>query len=286
MLRILLLILAPILALAGCTAPSPANPALWRIDGPHGERGWLFGTIHALDSPADWQTPKVAQALAASDRLVVEVANVGDSAAMAHDFQALAHTPGEPPLSARVPPALRAKLAETLKTAHMRDGDFSDVETWAAALALARALAGDEASANGVDSAVVKQADTRPVVELEGAAAQFALFDRLSETEQRALLAFVVEDGGKDDGEADLADAWRRGDMARIERATRTGMLADPGLREALYTRRNRAWADKLAALLHTGARPFVAVGAAHMAGSAGLPVLLAQAGFRVTRVE
>ncbi len=282
MLRALLLILA----LAGCAAPTRADPALWRVDGPHGERGWLFGTIHALDRPADWRTPRVREAFDAADRLVVEVANVSDGTAIARDYQALAHTPGEPPLSQRVPPVLRAKLAAALKAAHMDDGDFGDVETWAAALALARAMAGDEASANGVDGAVIKQADARPVIELEGAATQFAIFDRLSEADQRALLAYVVKDGGKDDADADLADAWRRGDMARIERATRTGMLADPGLRDALYVRRNQAWVDRLALLLRSGTRPFVAVGAAHMAGREGLPALLAARGFTVTRVE
>jgi uncharacterized protein YbaP (TraB family) len=63
-------------------------------------------------------------------------------------------------------------------------------------------------------------------------------------------------------------------------------MLSDPDLRAALFTGRNRSWSARIAAMLARGEHPFVAVGAAHMAGADGLPAMLAAAGYRVTRVQ
>ena len=113
------------------------------------------------------------------------------------------------------------------------------------------------------------------------------LFHGLPEPSQRALLGAVVAGAASAKADADaMAQAWRRGDMALIERNTHTGMLADTALRQTLFVARNQAWAADIATRLSRGAHPFVAVGAAHMAGPDGLPALLATRGFTVRRVE
>ena len=281
-----LLALIAMLALAACAQPLPAKPALWSVADAHGARGFLFGTVHALPRPALWRTERVDRALARSDRIVVEVAGLDDATAIARRFEQLGHTPGQPTLSQRLPPSLRPRLDAALAKAGMRDDQFTDTETWAAALILARAQDEAQGAQNGIDRAVMAAAAGRPVTELEGAGPQLAIFDRLPEPNQRALLRAVVTDAGAADEGPTAAQAWRSGDMALIERETTRGLLADPGLRAALLTRRNQAWATRIAAMLTAGARPFVAVGAAHMAGPQGLPALLAAKGYRVTRIE
>jgi uncharacterized protein YbaP (TraB family) len=185
----------------------------------------------------------------------------------------------------RVAPGQRAALAAMLAERRIKDSDVRDVETWAVALTLARPAQGSDAG-NGVDRAVLAAAPGKRVVELEGATAQLSIFDRLPEAEQRDLLGAVLSDTGALDDEADLVDTWCKGDMARIEAETRTGLLADPELRAALFTGRNRRWVTRIAAEMRSGHRPFVAVGAAHMVGPDGLVALLQAAGYRVTRGE
>lgn len=281
-----LLLAALLLAAVSACSPAPreADPALWRVEDARGNAGWLFGTIHSSDRPLEWRTPKVAAAFGQSGAVMVEVGNLADEAEVAATFARLARSEGEPPLSARIAPADRPALAALLKKAGRADGDFAGLDTWAAALTLARAGAKDEDSRNGVDRAVIAAAGQRPVVELEGAAAQLGLFDALPEREQRDLLGAVVAEAAGP--ERDLAKSWRTGDMAAIEQETRSGLLADPQLREVLFTGRNRRWSARIASSVHSGAKPFVAVGAAHMAGPEGLPAMLEAQGFTVTRVE
>lgn len=275
------------LLLASCSPrPEPAEPALWRISGPNGETGWLFGTIHSLPRPALWRTRQVDAAFAGSDRIVVEVDNLADDVAMAAVFTRLARSPGQVPLAQRVSPALRPMLARLLERGGMKPADFDEIETWAAALTLARIGAPEVAGEYGIDRAVIAAAGQRPVVELEGAEDQLGIFDRLPEKEQRDLIDAVVGDTGDPGESARLAEVWIKGDMKAIEAETRSGLLADPELRQALFTDRNRAWTARIAAMLAAKGRPFVAVGAAHMAGPKGLPAMLEARGYTVTRVQ
>ncbi|MFO6447260.1 TraB/GumN family protein [Erythrobacter sp. NE805] len=288
-------LLAPLLLLmlAGCSdAPGgggpgePANPLLYEIAAADGTpKGWLLGTIHALPPGTGWRTPEVGRVLGAADLLVVEVEGLADEAALARTFAGLAASPGLPPLAARVPPDLAAPLAALMDRGGFAPDRFDGTETWAAALALARVdAAGDPAE--GVDRALIADFAGRPVRELEGAAGQLAIFDRLPEPQQRAMLAAVVREGTDPARDPErLQRAWIAGDAAAIAASTREGILADPSLREALLTARNRRWAEAVAALLAEGKRPLVAVGAAHLVGPEGLAALLQAKGYRLRRL-
>ncbi len=274
--------------LAGCGAsPDPATPALWQADCPGERQAWLFGTVHALERPAAWRGEIVDKAMAESSLLMVELADPDNAKAGAEVWARLSKSPGQGLLSARLAPDKRDELASVLNKYGLDDADFADTETWAAALAVASASSRGIDSANGVDRAVIKAMHGTRIAELEGREAQLTIFDQLPEKEQRDLLGAVVLDAAQvRDEAADIAAAWRRGDMTAIARATGRGMLADPQLREALFTSRNRRWSEHILAVMDSGNRPFVAVGAAHLAGPQGLPALLRASGCAVERAQ
>ncbi len=273
-------------ALASCgPAPRPAHPALWSATDGTGRTGWLFGTIHSAPAPFLWRTAPVDTALEAAGTIMVEVGNLRDDAAVAATFARLAKSQNQPPLSQRIAPAERADLAALLKKTGHGDADFGQVDTWAAALTLARNSDPGAEAENGIDRAVIAAAGSRPVIELEGAKRQLGIFDQLPEREQRDLLGAVVREAARAQDD-NLTESWRTGDIKALEAETHRGLLADPELREALYTRRNADWSARIARAIHQGQRPFVAVGAAHMVGSEGLVERLRAAGFTIHRLQ
>lgn len=276
------------LALAACAKPAEVRPALWLVEGPSGQKAWLFGTIHALSEPVDWRSAAVKAALEQSDRLVLEVAAIGDDQATAQAFARLASSPDLPPVELRLPPDLRDELSEALQDGGIEPGSLDGYESWAVALMLQQAAARNARSdsGNGIDRAIAR--DYRgPIEEFEGAAAQLAIFDRLPESAQRALLAASLEGQASLAAETRrLAQAWATADLALIERETDTELAREPVLRQALLVGRNQAWTARLDAILRQGGRPFVAVGTAHLAGKDGLPAMLIARGYKVTRLQ
>jgi uncharacterized protein YbaP (TraB family) len=283
------IVLSILLALmAACSRPVEVRPALWLVEGPSGQKAWLFGTIHALPDPVDWRSPVIDGALKQSDRLILEVAGIADDATTAEIFSKLAQGGPHPPLDKRVTPDLADDLASEMQRDGMRRGELDKYDTWAAAVLIARAQSqiDGQDSSNGIDRALA-QGYHGPIGELEGAASQLGIFDALPEAQQRAMLGAVLHDSlGRRNAARQLEAAWARGDLETIERSLDSEFLNDPALRDALLVRRNRNWTDKLVAMLKMGAHPFVAVGAGHMVGSDGLPAMLTARGFKVTRLQ
>lgn len=274
----------------GKTAPEQdTRVALWQIEDKTGAvRGYLFGTVHALPPQVKWLRPAVGEALARSDRLVLEIAEPLDQKTAGDALADLAGTEGLPPPSQRLAPAYRAKLAEVYRKLGLSDADFADTESWAVALQLA-AIAGQKAGADpdsGAEPALRKLAAGKPVAGFETIHSQFGVFDALPTRQQQVLLQEVTVEAASDkDEEADMVSLWLRGDDLGIAREANEGFLADAGLHQALLTDRNRAWADQLDAMLKAGAKPFVAVGAAHLAGSDSLQRLMMARGWAIRRV-
>ncbi len=269
--------------------PLPAKVALWEIADTSGTRGWIFGTVHALPAGVQWRRPAIDRALANADRLVLEIAQPLDGNVAGVALARLAYTPGLPPPSARVAMKYRDALAKVYKDLNLTDAQFQNEESWAVALQIA-AIGGQKQGmdpASGVEPQLRKLIGGKPVAGLETLDGQFGIFDALPERAQQTLLEQIaVEAADNRDDDADMVRLWLRGDDLGIARESQKGFLSDPTLHQALLTARNAAWASQIDAMLKDGAAPFIAVGAAHVAGSDGLPALLQAKGWLVRRVE
>lgn len=286
--------LALALSLAGCSnGPGeagadrpPPNPLLYEIASADGTvEGWMLGTIHALPDGTHWRTTEIGRVIDAADLLVVEIGKPNGADDRASIYFSLAQSPDQPKLDTRLPAHLRPVLAGMMKRGDLDESDFLQLETWAAAITLARVDAtGDPA--NGVDRALFADFADRPVRELEGLRGQLEIFDRLQERDQRAMLTAVVSESERTRRDpARLQRAWLTGDAILIETATHEGFLAVPALREALLTGRNQRWAEAIEPMLADRPRPLIAVGAAHLVGPDGLAALLEAQGYRIRRL-
>nr|WP_255478905.1 TraB/GumN family protein [Erythrobacter sp. EC-HK427] len=257
---------------------------MWEATGPDGERAFLFGTIHSLPDGADWRTPALVEAIAASEILLVEIANLDDSDSAEREFFARAYDLEPVPLLDRVPAADRAALAAALDLAEIDPDSMIHTENWAAALQLGNAKR-CTSSQNGVDRALL---DAVPDVRsLESFAEQFAIFDALPDAAQADLLMSVANERGCAAGEERVM-AWLTGDLAALEASITQGFRGNADLQSRLLDRRNANYVADIVAL--HAERPdadlLVAVGTGHMLGDSGVPALLAAQGYTVRRIQ
>lgn len=280
--------------LTACHRAPPAEQpqsrvALWAISNEGGIHGWIMGTVHALPHNTVWRRPAIDTALAQADRLVLEIGQPLDSDIAGAALSKLAFTEGLPPPSERVASGERDNLAKAYRQLSLNDDRFRDQESWAVALQIA-AIGGAKSGMDpdaGVEPELRRLIGQRPVEGLETLDAQFGAFDRLPDRAQTVLLQEVAREvaDSKDD-DRDMLNMWLRGDELGMASEATKGFLANSTIRHALVTARNTAWADEIDVMLKHGARPFIAVGAAHVAGLDGLPRMLMARGWKVTRIN
>lgn len=276
-------------ALLLLAVPAFAVPAMWQVG--EGDRSiTIYGTVHALPKGQDWLSPAAAKAFAEADDLVVEVVFPEDPKAMAAPLMQMALLPAPDPVLARVPADVQPKLQALLQRSGLPLAAFDRMKSWFAAITLLQVemgRAGLDPSA-GVDVTLVAKARAagRKLIGLETVEGQLGLFDKLPQADQNLLLASAVGDAQDAAGQMQsLVKAWEAGEVDRILKDFDDASLS-PAMYEALFKRRNTAWADWAQAALKQPGRHFMAVGAAHMAGPDGLIALLEARGFKVKRVE
>ncbi|MEO1044589.1 MAG: TraB/GumN family protein [Pseudomonadota bacterium] len=270
--------------------PSEHRPALWRISR-DGQSGYLFGAVHALPDRLHWYDDAIIAALDASKTLALEIDPSQEPQPVPDTFRAMGATPGIPPVSQRIDDQWQDEYAALAETASLPDNAFTGRESWAAALSLAGiATSGLGVSRTyGVEAVLSQYAYKRnmPIIALESAAEQFGYFDRLTEAQQLKMLEAVIADAATArNSYRTLLTNWLNGDVASLAETTKSGLLATEPVRNALLVQRNRAWIAEISGLVDDGKRPFVAVGAAHLAGQDSVQAMLVAEGFAIERVQ
>jgi hypothetical protein len=140
---------------------------------------------------------------------------------------------------------------------------------------------------HGVEQQFVDRAlaDRKPILGLETPAEQFAMLASLSLPDQKRFLLKTLEDSAEAETRLEqLLQAWRTGDTATLAGELSREFEAFPELYRPLTEDRNRAWVERLVALLSGPDDCLVVVGALHLVGRNSVVDLLRQRGYAVTR--
>lgn len=284
--------LAALCLLSACgenpPAPPPGGgPALWRVEG-KGIDGWLFGTIHVLPAGVEWQTQRIRDAIGQADRLVLELAEIRDRARTLAQFEKMGRSQGLPLLENRVPEQDRATLETIVKDGGTSTQTLSAYENWAAAMLLSAAAQQSlhVSQDHGVEPVLIAafEGAGKPISGLETVERQFRAFDTLPADAQQRLLVDTVREAKEMRPLFDrILHAWIMGDVPALAKVDRLNEEPDPVVEQAVLVDRNRNWVKSVATLK---GRPFIAVGAGHLAGKDNLVDLLRTDGYRVTRVQ
>ncbi len=307
--RLLAAALLATIALAGARADDIVNGQglLWKLERDGVPASYVFGTMHSPD-PRVVALPKaVARALVEAETLVLELRTTGaDGTAAAQAlFQSMLLGDGR-----KLPDLLGdeafAAVAEALAAIGLPAPILEGIRPWWAYLLLMapRPPEGGDGEGEGGPVQVLDQVLELEALDqgmtisvLETVQNQIAVFSGMAEADMVKLVRQIVADAEKGGVDAyvgayfeAVTERYLAGDLAGILALSREQLPGnDAGLNARLMTRliddRNRRFAARLGATLPAGGA-FVAVGALHLPGQAGLIALLEAEGYRVTLVE
>lgn len=281
--------LVSLLAL-GLAAPATAEPALWAIKD-QDSTIYLFGTIHVLKPQTQWRSPRIDQALKASDDLVIEVLGADDPAVM----QPLVMQYGldrATPLSQKLSSKDFKRAQGLAQAAGMPPQAMEVMRPWLASISLAmlpviKAGYDPRSGVEQVISAEMKAAG-KPVSSLETVEQQIRFFADMPTRTEVEMLQATLDDAEAGPAKIDsMVAAWAAGDLLALEEQFITEMKTNYAeVYGVLLTDRNRDWATQLKTRLAGSGVSFVAVGAGHLVGPDSLQAQLATLGVQAERVK
>lgn len=266
------------------SAASPAAP-LWQLEGGRSTI-YLLGSVHFLRA-GDYPLPETVQAAyAAAEVLVMEL-----------DMDDLNPIQAQATLSRMAVDPQGRDLEQLVgerdfATARERaTGIGIDLETlrpfepWYAALQISqlRLVQLGLDPQQGIEARLLAraQADGKRIVGLETFESQLRTLDSLPPRDQARFLLVTLEDAEEIPAHLEtLLQAWRRGDVATLERELLASLREQPALYARLLVDRNRNWTAQLQRLAERGGSYLVIVGALHLVGDDSVLAMLQRRGY------
>lgn len=279
---------APAPAVATVALPD-ADPAIWVVKDPD-TTIYLFGTFHALDGKRDWFNDEVKTAFDKSSELVLEIPPVEDKAAMAPIIMKYALDSSGKPLSEKLSPAAREKLAKAFGDIGLPAAGYEKFKPFFATLTLVMASAQKlgYTGESGAEATLTKAAkdSKKPIGALETVEYQMQLFANLSEADQITMLEQALNELDKIAPMfTQMNDTWSNGDAEGMAKLMNEMDAQSPKLHKALLTDRNANWAKWIDERLDKPGVVFMGVGAGHLGGKDSVQDLLAKRGIKAERV-
>lgn len=262
------------------------GPALWVIKDADSTL-YLFGTVHLLRPTTAWGTERVDAAFDSAEKIVLEISNPDDQAAVIPLIQQHGLSLATP-LSSLLNAEEIAALDTAARTLGLSAAQMDPFRPWFAALTLSvapLAKAGYD-PASGVELILKARAEAagKPISGFETIDEQIRILAGFPEEEQLAFLRSTLEDFETATVDLDkLVEAWAAGDVEAIETLGVEPMReSGEALYQALLVRRNTNWADQIQTMLDGSGTVFIAVGAAHLAGDDSVQEILERRGVDV----
>jgi len=268
-----------------------AKTFAWKATGKGGGVVYLIGSIHVMTPDFYPLNPALEAAFKESDLLVEEV----DMAEMLDPSAQLAilsrgMLKGDQSLDKLLSPATLALVRKATGDLGAAGGPLMRFKPWM----LAVALQGLELQKAGFDPELgldkhfydqAKEAD-KAVQGLETADYQISVFDGMTMEQQDRMLAQTLKELQTELASVGkLADAWKSGDVATVERIVQAELKAEPVMYQRLLVDRNKNWLPKIEALFGRRGRALVVVGAAHLVGPDGVIAMLRAKGYTVEQL-
>ncbi len=280
-------------------AAAPRKLFLWKArKGP--DIVYLLGTIHAAPASLYPLPREIEAAFNESKCLIVEV-DISKRKVDPAKVHQLVDNSGKytPPdkLSKHLSPSTKRVFEAYLNWAGESWAMYEQYKPWYARELITASVPrrGDLSKlrkALGIDLHFLAKALLRktPVAEFETVEFQLALDSKLApDVQDKLLQVSLLEMKDTDTFMATIFDAWKSGDVEKMERTAVKNSVDNPELipfTMALLNNRNIGMAAKIEPFLKTKGSPlFVAVGSAHMVGDTGLPNLLKKQGFEVEQL-
>lgn len=267
---------------------------LWEVTRPGAPDKPLFltGSVH-VGRPGQFVfPPSLEAAFARSDVLAVELdPDAADPAQAQQAMMRLGFLPPPDGLSQHLSPETRKLLPAALERAGLPPQAAERMRPWmlSVMLAVTELQKAGYSEEGGIDRMLLQRArGKKQVVELETMDEQLQSLAGLPDSLQDLMLREQLEQTGEAEKTfAQMTSAWERGDPEALARLV-FDEARNPDYRpyyEAIFYRRNRLMADRIAALVDAPGTHFVVVGAGHLVGDQGVPALLEKKGFKVRQL-
>ncbi|MBQ9545569.1 MAG: TraB/GumN family protein, partial [Clostridia bacterium] len=285
---------------------SSEKPLLWKVSDAGGHELYLFGTIHVGENRNRDVLEALSGVLGGCDALAVEfdvVAYSKDVSAVMRDMTQYVLNDGTL-VSDHMPEELYDRAYSLLQRAGLLPSMFTryNLAWWSQLVDTAMiSLYSDLDPELAMDSLLIKRAYSvdLPVLDVESSEFQMSLLNSFDD--ELYLIQIREALDGADSYGDDLNrmyDLWLSGDREAFwslisedenespeDAYTEEQLLLIADYNRKLLDDRNAGMAEKAAGYLESGKTVFFAVGAAHMAGDAGLVKLLTDAGFSVEQI-
>jgi hypothetical protein len=268
---------------------NPSKVFMWSVQGPK-SKVFLLGSMHMFKAAAYPLEPRIEKAYQSCPRVVFEADLEGPGTDEIRDMMLKLGTYHDgKTLPKEISEKTYALFRERVEANNLKVEQFDTYRPWFAALSIATVelkRLGFTAQ-NGLDAHFSDEAvsDKKKIIYLETARQQLDLLANAFPGKEEDLLKQALEEiAVLEKASAEMVQAWKAGDAARMEAFTQKSLKEFPEVEKKLFTERNKAWTTRILRLLSQEGDVFVVVGAGHLVGKGGLLEMLKAKGYKVVQ--